>query len=616
MSSRALVALSFVFAALFLCGCPSQQLITKTPTVEDADDQQATCKVAKDPLNPLVVEWPGTSKVDFESSSKRGVVVVSYVGCNMKILSGCQAEGAYDYTAVTPARDRLEMKNQNELYARLPLAAASLKGELSQGAALELEYIAVGQRIANKPPVSLSGSCDGATHYVRSITVGAFKLDALAAGKAGLGVDVGGAGVGAGREENARKIRSQGNVEKCAADPNAAECGATLQLGLAPLSVGKQGAVTSAGFGAGVGPLGVIPTVSTMTDVSNVGVGSLKDVDLAYLDLVQAAKRADKDATLQAESKAQTWDTLAKYPGQNPLKSTAEKRREEWLVVAEAQARRRAQLETLRTQYNADKEKLDKLTALDDDVVPKDQKEAYRKEFEQVYKPFDADLKEIGAVVGSPTDTSGNTAAVVPPPSGDTGIVDVDSDPFLIGTPLVVEAELGYGSLTVGQNSVTKLGGGGVLAGAQFGLGSIGGSGVSIMATFRSYTAIIDTADPTLGAGGTALTFGGALGYTLPLGEDLGFGFGLGVCYGTFVGAAPTTFDTTTPNPDGGFEQTGDTPSGIVLETTAELSIPFDVLHLALRGIFAVSGMGLGDEVTLDSPSIGGGATLAFGIAF
>ncbi len=197
-----------VLSSAFLAGCPNQELITKTPTVEDADDQQATCKVAKDPLNPLVVEWPGTSKVDFESSSKRGVVVVSYVGCNMKILSGCQAEGAYDYTPVTPARDRVEMKSQTDLYARLPLAAASLRGELSQGAALELEYIAVGQRIADKPPVSLSGNCDGATHYVRSITVGAFRLDALAAGKAGLGVDVAGAGVGAGREENARKICS------------------------------------------------------------------------------------------------------------------------------------------------------------------------------------------------------------------------------------------------------------------------------------------------------------------------------------------------------------------------------------------------------------------------
>ena len=41
------------------------------PTVEGAEEQQATCKVAKDPLNPLIVEWPGTSKVDLDSASLR-----------------------------------------------------------------------------------------------------------------------------------------------------------------------------------------------------------------------------------------------------------------------------------------------------------------------------------------------------------------------------------------------------------------------------------------------------------------------------------------------------------------------------------------------------------------
>jgi len=481
MHGRSFLVLSLLFTAVFLAGCPSGQILSKTPTIEDADDQQATCKIAKDPLNPLVVEWPGTSKVDFESSSKRGVVVVSYVGCNMKILSGCQAEGAYDFQAVTPARDRLEMKNQNELYARLPLAAASLKGELSTGSALELDYIAVGQRIADKPPVTLSGQCEGATHYVRTITVGAFKLDALSNGKAGASVEVGNAGGGIGREENARKLRSQGDVEKCAADSGAPECGATLQLGLAPLSVGRTGTVTSAGFGAGVGPLGVVPTVSTMTDVSNVGVGSLKDVDLAYLDLVQAAKRADKDASMPAENKAAAWDTLSHYPGTNPLRETAEKRREEWQIVSEAEARRRANLEKLRGQFSADKEKLDKLTSLDDDVVPKDQKDAYRKEFEQVYKPFESDLREIGAIASpsapGSTDASsssaGNSLGIVPSSDSDSSSGSATDDPSIGEQVLTIKAEFGAHaqsfSVDTENNDITGGNAGGIIAGGSSG---------------------------------------------------------------------------------------------------------------------------------------------------
>jgi hypothetical protein len=150
-----------VLALVTLTGCPSTQVIANTPTVEDADDQQATCKVARDPLNPLVVEWPGTAKVDLETASRRGLVAVSYSGCTMKILSSCEIKGEYDFEETTPARDRIEISDNNELYAKLPLGAASLKGELSAGASLELDYVAVGQRVAETAPKSRRGDCQG-----------------------------------------------------------------------------------------------------------------------------------------------------------------------------------------------------------------------------------------------------------------------------------------------------------------------------------------------------------------------------------------------------------------------------------------------------------------------
>src|SRR5688572_10074273 len=199
MSDWRVSQLGFLVLTTAIClGCPGKQVITETPTVAGADDQQATCKVAKDPLNPLIVEWPGTSKVELDSVSKRGVVVVSYVGCTLKVLASCGAGGDYAFTSVTPARDKLQMADQNELYARLPLGAASLKGELSMGSSLELDYIAVGQRITEKPPKSMTGDCEGATHYIRTITVGAYSLDAKAKGKVGASVEVGSAGGGAG----------------------------------------------------------------------------------------------------------------------------------------------------------------------------------------------------------------------------------------------------------------------------------------------------------------------------------------------------------------------------------------------------------------------------------
>lgn len=227
--------------ALLSSGCGGL-VVADVPTVADADDQVATCKVARDPLNPLIVEWPGTSKVDLESSSKRGLVIVSYAGCTLKVLSNCRADGAYGFMGVTPARDTLTVSTMTDLYARLPLGAASLKGELSSGTSLDLQYIAVGIRRAETAPVTMTGDCGGASHYVDRMTLGAYALDAVASGSAGAGVDVMGAGIGGERKESRKKLRGSGEIKQCdGKTPNQESelrdsgCGAILQIGLAPL---------------------------------------------------------------------------------------------------------------------------------------------------------------------------------------------------------------------------------------------------------------------------------------------------------------------------------------------------------------------------------------------
>lgn len=241
--------LGFSLSVLMTCttACGPGNVIARNKTVDEVDDQQATCKVAKDPLSPLIVEWPASSKVSLDAVSKRGVVVVSYAGCALKILSGCTARGQYQYTSVTPARDKISIESEDDLYARLPLGAVSLKGELARGSRLELDYIAVGQRVTTEPPVDLEGDCEGATHYVRTITIGAYALDAAARARGGAGVDVAGAGVGAERREGDRRLHGSGDVERCAARSSATEdaassagCGAPLQLDLSPLHASRK----------------------------------------------------------------------------------------------------------------------------------------------------------------------------------------------------------------------------------------------------------------------------------------------------------------------------------------------------------------------------------------
>lgn len=433
-------------SAFFLLGCPGSQVITSVPTVEDADEQQATCKVARDPLNPLVVEWPGTAKVDLEAASNRGLVAVSYAGCTMKVLTNCQIEGTYELESTTPARDRIEISDANELYAKLPLGAASLKAELSLDSALSLDYIAVGQRIASNPPKASDGDCGDATHYIRTITVGAFKLDARAKGKVGAEAGIGSAGGGIGRTEEAKKIRSQGDIEVCSSNPSAVECGAILQLGLAPLNRNKGKTLASAGFGEGLDPVAQLDTIDAL-ELDATATTNLASVDVDLYDLLNSAVKAEKNANLVASDRVRAWESLANYTdknGKNSLKDTADERLEAWRIREEQERRQQEALDRLKQRYIEDKNKLDRLLAMDEDVIKPDQKAAYQSEFNQVYGARQKELATVGLGTGTSGSSNGYGSSNGSG-GGDTTSPSLGVESGLAGFGfLAIEAEIGY----------------------------------------------------------------------------------------------------------------------------------------------------------------------------
>ncbi len=231
-----------VVGLLVLNACGGPPKPATQAGVREADGQIETCRVARDPLNPFVVEWPATSKTALDTTAQQGAVVVSYVGCNLKVLPRCRAPGTYRLLVSSPARDSFELSSANDLYARLPLGAASLKGQLASGNSLRLSYISVGQKTLGAPPPTMTGDCEGATHFVDGITVGAFTLDTSAHSTVSGGVAVGNAGAGGERREGARTLRSQGDMERCERVSPGADCGAVLQLTLVALAKSGAGA--------------------------------------------------------------------------------------------------------------------------------------------------------------------------------------------------------------------------------------------------------------------------------------------------------------------------------------------------------------------------------------
>ena len=391
---------SFAIAPLLLASCGGAAApIARVPQLTEADDQQSTCKVAKDPLNPLIVEWPGTSKVDLDGTSQRGAVIVSYVGCGpLKVLTSCQASGMYEYIGVTPITEKISLQSESDLFARLPLGVATLKGELAMSSRLELQYVAVGRRTLTRPPPALTGDCRGATHYVRTLTLGAYALDAVGTARAGAKAEIADRGVGGERRDGVRRVHGQGNVALCGAGfatedaAKGATCAGILQIGLAPLTASGGGVVLSAGFGDGLGPLAVVPTVRDF-GASAPTATSLAETDVQLLERLQYATRSEQSAVTSPAQRAEAWSIVASMPGNNPFRQQAAARSEEWRTVVRAEERHREQLARVCEQHGRDEAKLARVLQLDDAIVSPRQKRAYSDEMAQVYAPWRSELR-------------------------------------------------------------------------------------------------------------------------------------------------------------------------------------------------------------------------------
>src|SRR5688572_29197488 len=134
---------SLALAALAQVGCGGGNVasnLVKTP--EMPTDKETKCSVAKSPMEPLIVEWPATARARLESLTKERIVAVSYHGCELEVLQHCQMKkaslektveknaGPYRFTQVTRKTSGLSIKNEDDLFAKLPISALNLEGKL------------------------------------------------------------------------------------------------------------------------------------------------------------------------------------------------------------------------------------------------------------------------------------------------------------------------------------------------------------------------------------------------------------------------------------------------------------------------------------------------------
>jgi hypothetical protein len=252
-------AFVLVAAVSAMCGCaPNLAQQAKPPEFDRPGE--AKCGVHKSQTEPLVVEWPSGARAKLEALSRTGVVAVRYTGCEMEVLASCNAPGKYAYTGITPKHDHVAIRNEDDLYANIPLGAAKLEGKLERAGELDVDMSIVGRYAADRTSVApgdLQGpDCSKATHIVSALTVGAFDFSAAAGSTTAGGAGIGNAGAGGSTSSKKETLNTDGTLSACDAarttDKAPPEsCGAIIRLEVVPLGEAKAAAPVAPKPGAG-----------------------------------------------------------------------------------------------------------------------------------------------------------------------------------------------------------------------------------------------------------------------------------------------------------------------------------------------------------------------------
>jgi hypothetical protein len=200
------------------------------------------CRVGAVRTDPLVTEWPASEKSSLEAQLRHGGVAVEYTGCAMRVLTRCRLGGDYAWQRTSPATDSFEIRGEDELWAKLPLGAAALEGELSRSGKLKVKTRVSGQlRLdgATAESVPRSEDCARATHVVGAVSIGAFSLESEGTAKGKAELEVQSVSAGGKRERGEALVRSAGDPDTCSSatdrEPHA-DCRSPIQVFLWPIA--------------------------------------------------------------------------------------------------------------------------------------------------------------------------------------------------------------------------------------------------------------------------------------------------------------------------------------------------------------------------------------------
>ncbi|RYE86950.1 MAG: hypothetical protein EOO75_15110, partial [Myxococcales bacterium] len=211
---------------LTLSACKGQDPLVPTgPTIDEVSPERTRVTMTKKVSSPMVVDWQPENRADLEVNTRRGPSFVRFDQDHFELIDDCRSEGGYNYIGVSPKGQESFIRSEGELAANLPLG--TFKAMLRQHRSFRISLVVVGKRILDRSSLAREGmvgdGCKLATHVVRSLTVGAFKMSSGAERAASAGGRVNGIGAEGSMEGESGNLQHDGDFSACdKADPDAA----------------------------------------------------------------------------------------------------------------------------------------------------------------------------------------------------------------------------------------------------------------------------------------------------------------------------------------------------------------------------------------------------------
>jgi len=315
-------ALLLFFLPILAAGCgagtvkgSAEAKVTGRVAMLDSTAIAKKCdEAAKGHERPFVVEWDATDLASFEAKAASDTVFVKYTGCKIEVLDRCSDKsypgrfGTYGPPKWTSGTIQgFDIANEGELYAKLPLGAATLSAKVAAGETLHLKYFVSGVALDSRDALTRADlavvpGCKEATHFVSSYNLGAFELESTSHVDGEAEATAFGAGAGGKASHKEAQVGHGGDIKSCTTS-NLNACRVPIRLVLRKIDDADAPAVAT-GPAAGPPPGGPPPGTpppsggATMAEVKEKML-VIEQANAAYMAAIAKLNQGDGEGCLK-----------------------------------------------------------------------------------------------------------------------------------------------------------------------------------------------------------------------------------------------------------------------------------------------------------------------------